>query len=234
MAKILINYPTRSRPHKFMQVMQDYVSKASGFHELQFFVKIDKDDTSMNNQRIVDFLNKMKINYVLQVLDDCKGKIDAINRGVERYEFDFLVSIADDMLVVENGWDDTMAVDMLREFPEYDGALNYNTDSRLETAADGRPEGWKGLITLPVIGRKLYRRFGYIYHPDYISESCDDEQTIVYTALNVLRHIDRRPIVHDFVPWHDPLMVKNMQIGQTVDRATFVARKAKNFDLPTP
>lgn len=232
---LLLKYPTRSRPLKFMNNLNAYLEKASGKHDITVMVTMDIDDSTMNNNPMRYYLTG-KIGGRINVrfsYGESRGKIAAINRDVLMdIPWDVLVSTADDMEPQEKDWDDTILTDLIREFPDTNGSINYNTDPRLETTADGRPEGWKGLITLPVIGRKLYERFGYIYHPDYISESCDDEQTLVYTKLGVLRHIDRRPIFHNFVPWHDELMVRNMQIGQTVDRKKFMERKAINFGLP--
>lgn len=230
---LLLKYPTRQRPSKFMANLNSYFEKLSGKHQITLVVSMDTDDILSNNggiQRFLDIKRSDTVN-VIYSYGESKGKIAAINRDIPNTPWDVLVATADDMEPMEDHWDDIIIQDMFREFPDLYGAINYNTDPRLETAVDGRPEGWKGLITLPVIGRKLYDKFGYIYHPDYISESCDDEQTIVYTQLGVLRHIDRRPIFHNFKPWHDELMIRNMQIGQTVDRKKFLERKEKNFDL---
>jgi hypothetical protein len=232
---LLLNYATRQRPAKFMKNLDAYLSKASGKHKITVVVSMDKDDLLCNNPHFRKFLDNKKSETVdiIYSYGESKGKIDAINRDVPTTPWDILISTADDMEPMETNWDDTIVQDMIREFPDLYGSINYNTDPRLETKEDGRAEGWKGLITLPVIGRKLYDKFGYIYHPDYISESCDDEQTIVFTRLSVLKHIDRRPIFHNFKPWHDELMVRNMQIGQTVDRKKFLERKEKNFDMET-
>ena len=127
---------------------------------------------------------------------------------------------------VEDGWDDIIVQDMMREFPNQYGALNYNNDPRLEEKG---AEGYKTLITLPVIGRKLYDKFGYIYHPDYKSEWCDNEQTEVFESLGVLRHINRRPIIHKWAENQDALMHRNMQVGWNHDRQTYARRKAANF-----
>jgi hypothetical protein len=233
---ILLKYPTRQRPQKFVTNFLGYMDRISEKHEITVVISMDSDDPLMNNDRIRGFLAKQNQRGTAKIMyhyGESKGKINAINRDIPLdVPWDVVVATADDMEPQENGWDDIIANDMLTEFPDTNGAINYNTDPRLETKIDGRPEGWKGLITLPVIGRKLYDRFGYIYHPDYVSESCDDEQTLVFTKLGVLRHIDRRPIFHNFVPWHDELMVRNMRIGQTVDRQKFLERKAINFGLP--
>lgn len=227
---ILLKYPTRNRPLKFMKNLNSYLNMASGKNKLTVIVTMDIDDSSMNNNPMRYFLNG-KIKETVHVgvsYGSSQGKIAAINRDVPIGDWDVLISTADDMEPVEQGWDDIIANDMTTFFPDTLGALNYNNDPRLESKG---AEGFKTLITLPVIGRKLYDRFGYIYHPAYRSEWCDNEQTFVFEHLGVLKHIDRRPIVHKWSENQDDLMRKNMHEGITHDRATFEKRKAENFGL---
>ncbi len=227
---ILLKYPTRNRPIKFMNNLNAYLNKASGKHKITIVVTMDIDDSSMNNNAMRYFLtNKIKGDIdVIFSYGNSEGKIAAINREVPTTDWDIIISTADDMEPVEQGWDEIIVQDMIHEFPDLNGALNFNNDPRLEAKGT---EGFKTLITLPVIGRKLYDRFGYIYHPAYKSEWCDNEQTEVFEELGVLRHIDRRPIVHRWAENQDALMQRNMQIGASVDREVYQHRKTINFNL---
>jgi hypothetical protein len=225
---ILVKYPTRQRMAKFANNLANYLDKSSGKHDLIFVISMDTDDSSMNSPVVCEALDACQDDGVniQYYYGESKGKIDAINRDIPMNGWDILIATADDMEPVEDGWDDIIVQDMLREFPDLDGALNYNTDPRLE---DKGSDGYKTLITLPVIGRKLYDRFGYVYHPDYKSEWCDNEQTEVFETLGVLRHINRRPIVHKWAENQDALMRRNMQIGWNMDRQTYAQRKAGGF-----
>ena len=230
--RILLKYPTRQRPAKFMANLTNYIVKASGKHDLLVVVSMDSDDASLNNphvQKFIDTFNKGHVE-VRRCYGESNGKIHAINRDIPAEPWDIVISTADDMEPVDEGWDDIIAQDMMREFPDLDGSLNYNNDPRLE---DKGPQGFHSLITLPVIGRKLYDRFGYIYHPDYKSEWCDNEQTEVFESLGLLRHIDRRPIVHKWAENQDALMQRNMQIGWSVDREVYARRKQTGFSRTT-
>lgn len=218
--KLLVNYPSRSRPFKFINIMRSYVEKSSKLHDLHFLIKVDRDDVSMNNPRIVAFLDSLKISYTLEVLSDCKGKIDAINRCVSNQQFDAVICIADDMNVIESNWDDIICQDF---GGDYDRCINYNTDKRLTD--------FKSLLVLPIIGKVLYDRFGYIYHPDYVSEYCDNEQTEVFGALGKIHHKDQKVFDHDWWGNQDSLMDRNKNIGFSIDRITFQKRKANNFEL---
>ena len=230
MKHIILKYPTRQRPGKFMANLNSYLKNLSGKHQITLVVSMDTDDILCNNgaiQRFLDIKKSDKVN-VIYSYGESKGKIAAINRDIPKTPWDILVATADDMEPMENHWDDIIVEDMFREFPDLYGAINYNNDPRLENKGK---EGFKTLITLPVIGRKLYDKFGYIYHPEYKSEWCDNEQTIVYETLGVLKHIDKRPIIHKWEENQDDLMRKNMYDGFTYDRKVFENRKAVNFNL---
>jgi hypothetical protein len=225
---ILLKYPTRQRQLKFFENLINYIDMASGKHDIRVVISMDSDDAQMNSDEVREGLVSLCEDFVFieYHYGDSLGKINAINRDVPNDHWDILISTADDMEPVEDDWDDIIVQDMVREFPDLDGALNYNNDPRLE---DKGAEGYKTLITLPVIGRKLYDKFGYIYHSDYKSEWCDNEQTEVFESLGVLRHINRRPIVHKWAENQDALMRRNMQIGWSQDRQTYARRKATNF-----
>jgi hypothetical protein len=226
---ILLKYPTRQRQLKFFENLINYLDKASGKHQIRVIVSMDTDDVQMNTQEVRDALDSLSEEDLFDIryfYGESLGKIHAINRDIGSHNWDIVVCTADDMEPVEDGWDDIIVQDMMREFPNFDGALNYNTDPRLEEKGS---DGYKTLITLPVMGRKLYDKFGYVYHPDYKSEWCDNEQTEVFESLAVLRHINRRPIVHKWAENQDALMRRNMQIGWTVDRQTYARRKAGGF-----
>jgi hypothetical protein len=225
---ILVKYPTRQRVAKFTNNLANYLDKSSGKHDLIFVISMDTDDNAMNSPDVREALDACcDVGIDVQYhYGESLGKINAINRNIPTTQWDILIATADDMEPVEDGWDDIIVQDMMREFPNLDGALNYNIDPRLEGKG---PDGYKTLITLPVIGRKLYDKFGYIYHTDYKSEWCDNEQTEIFEILGVLRHINRRPIVHKWAENQDALMRRNIQVGWDQDRQTYAKRKAGGF-----
>lgn len=222
--RILVKYPTRSRPEKFKTNLQRYLTTLSDKHDVHFVISFDQDDESCNNSLMLEHLNELQKKYQLVYhFGPRQFKIGAINRDIPQNEsWDFLVLASDDMEPVTTGWDDVFACDMNKYYPKLDGALNYNNDPRVEDFRD--------LITLPIIGRVLYQRFGYIYHPEYRSEFCDNEQTQVFKKLGVLTHIDSRPIWHNWYGNQDELMRFNMMLG-SADRVLYEKRKASNFFL---
>lgn len=224
---LLIKYATRGRTSKFMKNFQQYVDKLSGKHKVIFVVTMDRDDVSMNNDAVKRWFSKFTDVDVRIFYGESKGKIHAINADIPTDEWSLLISTADDMEILQDGYDEYIMSDFSAAFLDNTmGALNYNVDPRLEEKG---PEGYKTLITLPVIGRDLYDKFGTIYNPQYKSEYCDDEQTQVFEKLGVLRHINSRPIIHKWSENQDALMQRNMQVGFSHDRELFLKRKAEGF-----
>ena len=220
MAKILVNYPSRSRPHKFIKILRDYSSRLSGKNDVHFLIKIDKDDTSLNNNRIINFLKSLNVSYTLEILEDCQGKVDAINRNVSKYDFDIVITISDDMELLVDGWDEIISKDFKQNYCQ---CLNYNVDPRLQE------KGFESLIVLPIIGKDLYKKFEYIYHPSYKSEYCDNEQTEVFSTLGVVTNINHKIVIHKWDQNQDQLMLRNIGVGYQYDRENYEKRKKVNF-----
>lgn len=146
-------------------------------------------------------------------------KIEAVNADISGHDFDILVVVSDDMEPQVNGYDDIIAQQMSRHFPDLDGALHFN---------DGT-HGRETLITLSIIGRKLYDRFGYVYHPSYRGFFCDNEFTdlvrihskVLYLPQVIVRHSWRGVM-------HDELARKNQRDFE-IDRQTYHMRRQLGF-----
>lgn len=173
--RFLFKYPTRQRPDKFQSVLNRYCECLSGKHKYEFIVTMDEDDQTMNNKEMRQFLgDKEDLHFYY---GNNKSKIQAINADMDnaKGDWDILFLISDDMVPKVDGFDDIISQNMSNFFPDKDGFLHYN---------DGRVGS--RIATLTVMGRGMYDKLGYIYHPDYISLWCDNEQTEV--AKNMKRH----------------------------------------------
>jgi hypothetical protein len=224
---IILKTATRQRPAKFMKNLDNYLKLLSGKHKITVVISMDTDDILCNNPHIRKYIDGKKTDNidVVYAYGESKGKIAAINRDIPSTSWDLLVSTCDDIEPIEQDWDDIFVTDLFREFPDSYGSINYNVDPRLGT------EKFKTLIVFPVLGRKLYDKFGYILHPSYISEWCDNEQTEIFEKLGVVCHIDRRPVIHKWDENQDALMAKNMRDGAMYDRDNYHQRKLRNFDM---
>ena len=195
MSRLVIKLPTRGRPQKFISILDRYVNFCSGMRDVQFVISMDHDDPTMNNQNMISLLSRMQNqldNRLHFAYGSSKCKIEACNANldlVRKLNPDIIMLASDDMLPIVSGYDDIICQTMGKHFPDTDGVLHFN-------------DGFSGadkLITLSILGRKYFERFGYIYHPEYKSVYSDDEFTQVARLLNKVVYIDRCIIQHEWV-----------------------------------
>ena len=58
--KMIVKMATRSRPKKFIDVMQRYFEYLSGNHEVRFVITCDLDDETMNNEEMKSWFSNAK------------------------------------------------------------------------------------------------------------------------------------------------------------------------------
>ena len=218
MIDLLIKFPTRARPDKFKEIFGKYVDLLSGKRKVKFIVSMDENDPSCNNHNIRTFLEQMKkrvdVEYHYGV---SRNKVDACNRDVPSDGWKVCVLVSDDMTPRIKGYDDVIMKDMETYFPDYDGSINYNCS-----------RAYPAVMVLSIIGNPYYKRFGYIYHPEYVSLFCDEEQTVVARSLNKMIDLNKKVITHDWHEIKDDLRKHTEQFYQS-DKVIFEARKAKGF-----
>lgn len=168
--RLLIKIPTCSRPEKFFNRLDIYYRRLSSEIPVTFLISCDLEDQSMNNEQVIERL-KSYPNLQVQFGHKC-SKIEAYNRDIQDFDFDVLLLASDDMEPTVDGYDKIIADRMQKEFPAFDGVLNFS---------DGHI--WAALNTVPVIGKKYYDAFGYAYYPEYVAFHCDNELTAVSRIL---------------------------------------------------
>ena len=218
-SKILIKFPTRNRPEKFLKTLNQYYSMVNDIDNIRVIVTCDADDVSMNNSEMISTLNTFKnLSYFF---GNNETKIEAINADMVD-DFDILILGSDDMIPVFDGYDSLIRNLFAEHFPDGDGVLWFD-------------DGTQGnrLNTLCIMGKKYYDRFGYIYHPSYKSLYCDNEFTEVSKRLGKVIFIDKCIIRHEHpnndISLTDELYLKNDSYLEE-DKKTFMRRLNRNFD----
>ena len=140
---------------------------------------------------------------------------------MEGSEFDIVLLASDDMIPQKRGYDNIIRKDMVNTFEDGDGVLWYFDGYNRKTD------------TLSIMGKKYYDRFGYMYHPDYITFWADNEFQEVATRLKRIKFFDNVIIKHEHPDnnqqvTNDSTYQKNAISG---DHAIYNRREAKNFDL---
>ena len=247
--RILVKMPTRSRPAQFLKVLRMMVEMSAKPANVAYMVTVDQDDLTMTDSIMSQ---AMSINPTIGFcFGTSKNKVDAINRDLKHpymTDWDIVLLASDDMVPQVQGWDEVIR----KAFSEESEHI-VSTDEVWESAnpglfsASGKTtvltkhnldqalwffDGHQHRIcTLVVMGRKRYERFGYLYHPSYISLWCDNE----WTEVNQPRKIETILFKHEHPAWggavpNDALYQRNEAYFER-DRMNFEKRKQLNFPI---
>jgi hypothetical protein len=220
--KILVKFPTRGRKDKFFGTLMKYQRMCNNIDNLKFLISIDSDDQSMNNKETFEILETFRnVNVILGL---SKSKIDAVNRDIDSEDdWDIILLASDDMIPIVKGYDDIIIENMKKFYHDTDGVLFFN---------DGFQKN--KLNTLCILGKKYYKRFNYIYHPEYKSTWCDNEFMDVANILQKQTYFDQIIIKHEHPDWgygkSDIIHQKNYQ-NWNYDKLLYEKRKKLNFEL---
>lgn len=218
--KLLIKFPTRGRPEKFLKALTKYINYLDD-KNTEIIVSCDDEDASMCDNHIKEVIGQytnVKIFYGPNI-----SKIEAVNADLCEVEFDILLLASDDMLPAVKGFDSIIKNKMIEHYPDTDGVLWFN-------------DGYQGnrLNTLCILGKKYYNRFGYIYYPEYKSVWCDNEFMDVANLLEKQTYFDDVIIRHEHPDWgfgdRDTIHLSNIR-NESYDRNLYNRRKANNFGL---
>ena len=217
---LIIKFPTRGRADKFLNVLTTYIDFMDD-KSTRIIVSCDNDDETMKQPYVVDKLSGM--DNVNMVFGDSKTKIAACNADMTGVNFDIVLLASDDMIPQVRGYDTIIKEAMEDYFPDTDGVLWFN-------------DGYQGraMNTLCILGKKYYDRFGYIYHPDYISLWCDNEFTVVANMLGRQKYFEQVIIQHQHPAAgfgeNDNLYNENDKYNN-IDMTTFMRRQQNRFGL---
>lgn len=216
---ILVKWPTKGRPELFRRTFLCWYNP-----RVRFVITIDSDDRSCNTPEMIRFLDLTNVRVA--VSDPPAGgrtKIKAFNADLEHEQggFDVLVLGSDDMVPLFEDWDLRIAALFRRHIPDLDGVLHLPDGRRTDD-----------LVTLSIMGGPYYRRFGYCYHPSYISLWADNEFSEVARSLGRCVYHPEVLIRHDWVGDHgrDEMLQHTESFFQR-DRANYLARRAAGFPI---
>lgn len=219
--KLLCKFPTRSRPHRFLETLKGWTEAATNPADVTFLVSYDHDDESMTPPILA--ATQGLACEVRLYRGNSKTKIEAVNAHIgEIIDWEVVLVVSDDMFCRRKGWDDMIRQKMNSHFPDTDGALWFH---------DGTKQ--RDICTLSCIGKKMYDAFGYVYHPSYASFWCDNEFTDVAKAAGKLPFFDTPLASHEHPAWNagmkrDDLYVRNNAYW-SADKLNYERRKAAGF-----
>lgn len=163
MTNISIIHPSRGRAKLAKSVYDKWVGTATQPENIEYILSVDIDDPELGNYKSLFDCDCVKF-----INNDNKSAIEAINVGAEHATGNLLIVVSDDF-DCQQGWDVTL--------------FRYLKDKKdfIVKTYDGL-QPW--IITLPIMDRVYYNRFGYIYYPEYRHMFCDTEMTCVGDLLD--------------------------------------------------
>lgn len=154
--KISVIYPTRNRPSIAYLNFLSWQEKTSFDLPTEWILSIDDDDKS----------DYSWFPYTILASKN-RSCVDAINNAAKICTGDVMLVMSDDF-ECPNGWNFLLSKELMGK-----------TDFLLKTDDGIQPT----LVTLPILDRKYYNRFKYIYNPLYFHMWVDTEMTAVAIML---------------------------------------------------
>lgn len=220
--KILIKFPSRSRPEKFFKTVDNIFAHLANKQDYLISATLDDNDLTMRSVealRKIDMLEKT-INFEV-VWGRSRNKVDACNRGINlKFPWDIVVLISDDMQIIAHGFDDLIRRDFKME-DSLDRVIHYKDGFEHDP-----------IISFPVIGRLWFNHYGYIYPPMYISLFCDEELYLVAQQRGKLYTSDFNIVKHNHPTWIGGVVDAQLRGSESfhpIDKQTFEKRKRNNF-----
>lgn len=158
--KFTIIHPTR-RCGQAYNTFRNWTEKAADLNNFTYVMSVDYDDP------YISYYSAFKYSPAVDFFictNQNNSAIEAINYAAQHhFKNDVLIVVSDDSDCPEH-WD----LLLLKE-------LEGKTDFCAKTNDGLQPT----LITMPIMDRIYYDRYGYVYHPDYLHMHCDEELTCV-------------------------------------------------------
>lgn len=218
--RITLIHPSRSRPQQAAATAKAWLSSARLNNEkdtLEYILSIDRDDP--NIFEYISLFEQMPVRCDLVIIKGSnKSAIEAINVAAKESSGDLLIVVSDDFNTPPYHWDEALRV-----------ALKGESDFLVKTQDGLQP--W--IITLPIMDRVYYERFGYVYPPVYQHMWSDTEMTAVGHMLDKIITL---PLVIKHNHYSTGRTPKD-QVNERADssmasgRQIFLQRKAVNFGL---
>lgn len=209
--KFSIIHASYGRPDMAGETAMSWGRSCSTIHDYEYLMSVDKSDPKLS-----EYLAKEERGVVI---NETNTSVAAINNAAKQATCDIIIVISDDFEPIKN-WD----LEILK-------VVEGKQDWILKTQ-DGI-QNW--IITLPIMDRAYYNRFGYIYNPEYKHMFCDTEITCVADLTG-------RKIESNLVFKHNHYSVAGER-DKTAEKAdatwnqgeeVFLRRMKNNFDLIHP
>lgn len=224
--KITFILPSRSREKSFFDTLNNIIENSIN-DNYEIICTLDLDDIIMCNDSVKEKLESYK--KVTTYWGTSKDKVDAINKNCDKIpvDTDIVILISDDQKFIVKGFDEIIRMEMIKWFPDMDGVLHFQ---------DNTPARDK-LITMNIMSYNYFKRFDYLYNPEYKNVYVDNCFTETAKRLGKYKLIPNHKIyIHNHAIWGtapmDDLYKRNEEpISYQKDKDTYFRHLANNFGI---
>jgi hypothetical protein len=207
-------HPSRQRLAMAERAIVEWTGNQSGAHAIDYVLSIDDDDDVAGYRALAERRG------VRLAVNANRSVVEAANAAARVATGEVLIVVSDDF-GCPVGWDAALAAVL---------------GDRRDAAVLVHDGGEARILTLPIVGRALYERLGYVYHPAYVSLFCDDDLTQTAAALGCLldaRHLifPHRHYTTGAVAYDATYAKENSNAAWWHGWRTFEKRRAARFGL---
>lgn len=219
MSKILVVHPSRNRPLQATETARKWWTSAAKQNMITYYLALDNDDSELNRY----YRHSHPALHLL--IEDNTSAIEAINNTVayatNKEEWDIVIVVSDDFNQPPYHWDLALTE-----------ALKGKSDYIVKT--DDGLQPW--IITLPIMDRVYYDRFGYIYNPVYQHMYSDTEMTAVGHLLGKIITLPIKFPHNHYSTGRTPKDAVNVKADATMStgRQIFLQRLQQGFGIDNP
>jgi hypothetical protein len=187
-------HPSRNRASRSAKTTRTWLNRA-GTDDIQLIVSIDDNDPE--RRMYYDAYSNYDVFKTKVISNNNRSAVDAVNNAARQSSGEILIVVSDDS-DCPHGWAKII-----------NDAVQDKRDFVLKTF-DGVQ---KWIITMPVLDRDYYNRFGYVYHPAYQHMFVDTDFTHVADALKK-------------IIWRNDILFPHLHYSVTKEGKDNVSKKA--------
>ena len=186
------------------------------FGQHEYILSLDTTDSDQNK-----YYGIFKDIGVKTIINPNRSIVDAVNRAAEVAKGDIMIVISDDFGCPEN-WNKLIE----DHFKGVDRPMLLHVNDTIQ----------QRVCTLPIINRQYYEKFGYIYHPHYVSMFADDDLTECAKQIGAYKAdfnltFEHRHFVNGKNKRDRTYDRENSKQAWDVGKRVFQARKQRKFDI---
>lgn len=168
MVKISLLHPSRGRPQKAKEAIDNWLIRSSHKFEIEYILSLDTTDPKLNEYLEIWYLET----WVYEAsVNNNTSVVEATNTAAKESTGDILVYLSDDFMCPD-GWDEQI----VKEFENENRPLVLRVDDCLQRFDTP-------ILTIPIMNRELYNKLGYFWYAEYKSMFCDED--LFWTAMSI-------------------------------------------------